>query len=181
MTFQFHVASFKIFLQMLGPQLSRQWEKSEEVQVSAQLGGHVSPSTLSAHQMATPVSTWIADKGDTWKMVHSARVGTYWVNQVTYDSQWHPLTGPGATASPGRYISTGHGRGSCLAVHVCEIMQRLFQHFSDRRGCNPCCTVVNVPVSCSDVQVLFSAMPGSTVDTCSGHCWCFWTMPTFST
>ena len=33
-------------------------------------------------------------------------------------------------------MSTGLGRGWCLAVDVPEIMQRLFQQMSDRRGCN---------------------------------------------
>ena len=53
-----------------------------------------------------------------------------------------PSVGP--TASPGRFLSTGHGRGWCLAVDVPEIMQRLFQQFSDRRGCSSCCTVVDL-------------------------------------
>ena len=109
--------------------------------------GAYAQGTLAAHP-ATPVSTWIDDNGDTWKMVHSARVGTY-VNQVTHDSQWRPpwehLPGQGPTASPGRYTSSGHGRGWCCTVDVPEIMQRLFQQFFDRRGCNPCCTVVDVP------------------------------------
>ena len=53
--------------------------------------------------------------------------------------------------------------------------QRLFQQFFDRRGCNPCCTAVDVPVSYSDVQQISRATLGSTVKTCtasaSGGCW----------
>ena len=83
--------------------------------------------------------------------------------------------GPGATVSPGRYTSAGHGRGWCLAVDVPEIMQRLFQQFFDRRGCNPCCMAVDVLVSCSDVQQTSRATLGSTVNTCiasaSWGCW----------
>ena len=59
-------------------------------QVSVELGGHVSSSTLSAHQMAPPVPTWIDDNGNLWKMVNSARVGIFWFNTITDDSQWHP-------------------------------------------------------------------------------------------
>ena len=57
--------------------------------VSSSTPAAYAQGTLAAHP-ATPVSRWIADNGDTWKMVHSALVGTYWVNQVTHDSQWRP-------------------------------------------------------------------------------------------
>ena len=60
-----------------------------------------------------------------------------------------------------------YGRGWCSAVDVPEIMQRLFQQFFDRRGCNTCCTVVDVPVPCSDVQKTSRGALGSTVNTCT--------------
>ena len=75
-------------------------EKSASVagQVSAQLGGHVSSSTLGAHQMArarvahsSPDGelTWVDDNNVTWMLLDRAH-GLYWMNLATRHTQWHP-------------------------------------------------------------------------------------------
>ena len=78
------------------------------VQVSVKLGGHVSSSTLSAYQMSCPMSTWTADIQNTWRVVRSARVGSFWVNTSTWDSQWHPpwehLPGKGPPPDQGVFL-----------------------------------------------------------------------------
>ena len=55
------------------------------------------------------------------------------------------------------------GAGACalFLVYLLNQWQR-----SSARGCNRSCTVVDVPVSCSDVQQTSRVMLGSTVVTC---------------
>ena len=106
---------------------------------------HVSSSTLSAHLMAAPVSAWIADNGDTWKMVHSASVGTCWVNTITYDPQWDsPWEHFPATASPGF---------SVLGTAVVGAWQSTFL-----RSCSPCSSFSPIVMGATPVAPLWTSL-----------------------
>ena len=76
-------------------------EKSARVagQVSAQLDGHVSSSTLSAHHVARArvaahskpdgELTWVDDNNVTWMLLDVAH-GLHWMNLATRHTPWHP-------------------------------------------------------------------------------------------
>ena len=85
-------------------------------------------------------STWIADNEDTWQMVHSVRLGVYWVNTIIYDTQWHPpwehFPGQGPPPAQGGISVLGTAAVGAAQPTFLGSCSDLFQQFSDRRWCN---------------------------------------------
>ena len=64
--------------------------------VSAQLGGHVSSSTLNAHQMARAGEPVDADGSDEWVLMHVGETDqTYYWNRRSGATSWRAPAGQG--------------------------------------------------------------------------------------
>ena len=82
--------------------------RSAGQEVSAQLGGHVSSSTLSAHQVARAGEPVDSDGSDVWVLICLPDISkSYYWNRRTNSAAWDPLAGVEVV-----WVGETNGRGS---------------------------------------------------------------------